>query len=392
MAKNNTGKLVASRQYGASVQLYYHSKGDDITYYACYLDPKQLDKNGKPIRKRVKIGTKTEGITQTYVNTKSIELTLQARLGEVPRNIANKFRKIQITLQELAEQYWDYRAQKTNTPVESKNIKNDQSVFRNHLSIFTNRIVEEIQDEEIEALKTNIRSKKSDSTTNNALTLLTSIMNYGIDQKLIFNKPKVNKIRGIDNQRERYFAEEEIKLIFEHLKSYPILDLFVRISLSTGGRLETIRLIKVKDINLNSNTIFLTDLKRKSSGKEHSRYVGFINTNLKNQIAEFIKGKNPDTYLFTDHTGVIVSIDYIQNNLKRLFDKLFNHNLEKNDHKYRAVVHTLRHTFASQLAIKGVPMYKIQRLMNHSDAKMTQRYAKLSPSYGLEAIEKLDFL
>jgi integrase/recombinase XerD len=44
-----------------------------------------------------------------------------------------------------------------------------------------------------------------------------------------------------------------------------------------------------------------------------------------------------------------------------------------------ATPHTLRHTFASQLASAGVSLYKIQQWLGHSDANTTQVYAHLQP-------------
>jgi len=72
------------------------------------------------------------------------------------------------------------------------------------------------------------------------------------------------------------------------------------------------------------------------------------------------------------------ALEVIQNKLKKILDYLFNKELDKNDRKNRVVIHTLRHTFASYLAINGTPIYTIQKLMNHSDIKMTMRYAKLA--------------
>ena len=68
---------------------------------------------------------------------------------------------------------------------------------------------------------------------------------------------------------------------------------------------------------------------------------------------------------------------------------LFNQEIDVNDRKNRVVFHTLRHTFASHLAINGTPIFTIQKLMNHKDIKMTLRYAKLSPDSGREAILNL---
>lgn len=43
--------------------------------------------------------------------------------------------------------------------------------------------------------------------------------------------------------------------------------------------------------------------------------------------------------------------------------------------------HDLRHTFASCLAMVGVPLFDIQKLMRHKKIEQTQRYAHLSPQY-----------
>src|SRR5262249_49071209 len=52
--------------------------------------------------------------------------------------------------------------------------------------------------------------------------------------------------------------------------------------------------------------------------------------------------------------------------------------------------HTLRHTFASHLAMKGVPMTAIQQLMGHSNITTTMRYSHLAPSTLRAAIDMLN--
>ena len=75
--------------------------------------------------------------------------------------------------------------------------------------------------------------------------------------------------------------------------------------------------------------------------------------------------------------------------MKKIIDDLFNQGMDVNDRKNRVVFHSLRHTFASHLAINGTPIFTIQKLMNHKDITMTMRYAKLAPDSGREAIENL---
>jgi integrase len=52
--------------------------------------------------------------------------------------------------------------------------------------------------------------------------------------------------------------------------------------------------------------------------------------------------------------------------------------------------HTLRHTFASHLAMRGVPLRVIQELMGHSSIEMTMRYAHLAPEVKRSAVESLE--
>ncbi|WP_338867961.1 tyrosine-type recombinase/integrase [Myxococcus stipitatus] len=52
--------------------------------------------------------------------------------------------------------------------------------------------------------------------------------------------------------------------------------------------------------------------------------------------------------------------------------------------------HDLRHTYASHLAMRGVPMKVIQELMGHADLSTTMRYAHLAPGARESAVQQLD--
>jgi len=53
-------------------------------------------------------------------------------------------------------------------------------------------------------------------------------------------------------------------------------------------------------------------------------------------------------------------------------------------------IHDLRHTFASRLVSKGVPIFDVSKLLGHKSITMTMRYAHLAPVAFESAIEKLD--
>ena len=90
------------------------------------------------------------------------------------------------------------------------------------------------------------------------------------------------------------------------------------------------------------------------------------------------------SYYLVNSSAEELSRNSINKVLQPIFDKLFNQGLKVEDSKRRVVIHTLRHTFASQLAIQGTPIYTIMKLMDHADISQTIRYAKLSPAPPVE--------
>ena len=52
--------------------------------------------------------------------------------------------------------------------------------------------------------------------------------------------------------------------------------------------------------------------------------------------------------------------------------------------------HDLRHTFASRLVQKGVPIYEVMHLKGYKSLVMVQRYAHLVPDYQSRAIAALN--
>jgi integrase len=53
-------------------------------------------------------------------------------------------------------------------------------------------------------------------------------------------------------------------------------------------------------------------------------------------------------------------------------------------------IHDTRHTFASRLVMKGVPLFEVSKLLGQASLRMTMRYAHLAPEAYDAAISKLE--
>lgn len=226
--------------------------------------------------------------------------------------------------------------------------------------------------------------KKSNQTINCIVILLNAIINYSIKEKdLKFVNPFMGmKKLTTDSNRERFLLIDELLKLKEEITDNDVLLQFVGLALNTGGRLQTILNIQKKDINLTNNTVTLKDIKNEST------YRGFFNDELKKYLKPYLRGLKINDYVVGGRTTKYPTTT-LSNKLKPILDNLFNIGLDKKDSKNRVVIHTLRHTFASHLAINGTPIFTIQKLMNHKDIEMTLRYAKLSPDSGRDSVNEL---
>jgi site-specific recombinase XerD len=53
--------------------------------------------------------------------------------------------------------------------------------------------------------------------------------------------------------------------------------------------------------------------------------------------------------------------------------------------------HCLRHTFASHFVMAGGNILTLQKILGHSDVKMTMSYAHLAPGFLVEEMDRLKY-
>lgn len=124
-------------------------------------------------------------------------------------------------------------------------------------------------------------------------------------------------------------------------------------------------------MNLDTGTLYIRDPKNKVS--RHAIATPEIREMLTRRAQT---EQSPSSLVFPSKNGKM------RLKVSKLFDKVvtvlgFNDGVE--DARQRVVFHSLRHTFASWLVQRGVPLYTVAELMGHTTLEMTKRYSHLAP-------------
>jgi integrase len=346
----------------------------DVSYSITY-----KDEAGKV--QRISMGKKSEGITETFSHNKRNEIIAKLRHGEVPEPVAKKRKKKIVTFGEVARLHYEAKALHN-----SNNDKSRRRCEMHILPLIGNKGITSITPDDIEKLQRQKAKELAPKTVNIVINEAATIFNWAIEKGMAATNPakKVKRLKA-DNERDRFLSTDDVKSLLREIEGNEQLTLFTRLALSTGGRLHALCELRKKDVNLQDGIITLKD------EKSGDTYRAFINSDeLRDLLAERMKHLRADERLLDYHTPGVKQIDrQISNNLLPILDRLFNSGIPKHDRKNRIVIHSMRHTFASHLAINGTPIFTIQKLMNHSDIAMTMRYAKLAPDSGKDAVKGL---
>ncbi len=333
----------------------------DKSYYIKYYA------NGKQYQK--KIGKHSEGIRESFCNTKRIQYINEAKYGEEEA-------KELISINDLADRYHNTK---------TTNATYDEMISRYDFKIrpfFKNKLVADIADDDIYKFQKSLRETKtgakgvgkrkmSPATVNYYITQVSSILRYGVEKGYLKSNVAVGvKPLREDNTRTRYLEKEELLELVKAVEFDEDLLMFVEVSMSTGARMSAVMNVRKKDINIQNKSVSIED--EKGGGF----YTAFLNDRVLNHLKIKLPKLKPNDRIYSANNR------RMQRQLKKVLDLLFNQGLEIDDSKNRVVIHTLRHTFASHLAINGTPIFTIQKLLNHKDIKQTMRYAKLSPDSG----------
>ena len=262
----------------------------------------------------------------------------------------------------------------------------DISRYKHYLApAMGNKRLDEISPLDLERIKSNlIKQGLAEETVKHVLVLFRRLFNKAVMWGLHKgeNPIKQVKITRPNNQRERFLSFQEAELLLNELqKVSPLVRDIALLSLHTGMRAGEVFSLRGQDLDFGNRLINIADPKNRESRKAY----------MTDAVLQMLKKRipaNPNNYVFTDkwHAG---KIQGVSKTFRKVVDKLeFNRGIE--DRRQRLCFHSLRHTFASWLALQGESIKTLQELLGHKTLAMTSRYSHLTPDHKKEAVKRLE--
>ena len=261
----------------------------------------------------------------------------------------------------------------------------DRGYYNKHIQpIFENTLLSKISPFDLERVKVNLLNKGlAPATVKHVLVLIRQLLNKAISWGMWKGENPVKKVKlpRLNNQRERFLTKEEAQLLLQELEKWGRHNHDIcMLSLHTGMRAGEIFSLMWQHIDMENKMILVADPKNGRSRK------AFMTATIQTMFSQMKRGK-PEDYVFPARHGE--KIDRISNTFMRAVENL-DLNEGITDPRQKVVFHTLRHTFASWLAIQGTPILTIKELMGHQSLAMTERYSHLSPDHKKQAVEGIE--
>ncbi len=273
----------------------------------------------------------------------------------------------------------------------------DKIRYRKHLApSFDDKRLNDISPFDLERVKNDITKEGyAPGSVKHCLVLFRQMFNKAVLWGMYKgdNPIKGVKLPTLQNQRERFLTYDEAALLLNELKvdqsrtknpgdkKDPQLHDMALLSLHCGLRAGEIFNLKGQDLNFENGLINISDPKNKESRK------AFMTDAVKEALSKRIP-KSRDKFVFKDrkHDGKINSISTAY---RKAINRLgFNKGIA--DPRHIVTFHSLRHTFASWLALQGETLLTIKDLLGHKTLAMTIRYAHLMPEHKRQAAMNLE--
>lgn len=337
-------------------------------FYAIF---QKRDENGFLKTHEVRLGKQyADGITPARANIMRSNL-IESRI-QTPKE------KKQQQQQEAKEQKGNIDnlwIEYSNQRKQNDNLRRDRNRYEKHIKPhFGDKKPNQIAPLDIERLKKRDLQGLKPATVRHVLMLLQIIVNYGVNNDLCEPLKFKLKMPVVSNTKDDSLTPEQLTRLLHAIEQDTHIHAgsIMKIALFTGMRRGEILKLKWSDIDFNNNTILLREPK---GGKDE---IIPLSVSAKEVFNSIIHLHDDCPYVFQGKNGHHISD--IGKGIRKIMTAA-------GIPKTTRPLHSLRHTFASNLVNNGVDLYTVQRLLTHKSSAMTQRYAHIADERLKQAAE-----
>ena len=280
---------------------------------------------------------------------------------------------------EFAEEFMANYAEVNNKHSE---LLSKRTIFRQHLVPFFGRMrLGEIGMREIERFKAGKLKTHAKKTVNNHLTVLRKTLTTAVDWGLLEQVPRIQWLAA-PAPSFRFLDFDEADRLIVAAESEPEWQTMIVVALRTGLRLGELMALQWNDIDLVRGRMLVQRsvtrgvIGTPKSGKSRDLPLGASVVKAL-QRHRHLRGQ----WVFCQEDGSMLSKGQTKWPLRRA---------QRKSGLLELGWHDLRHSFASHLVMRGVPLKAVQELLGHQSIDITMRYAHLAASTLRDAVDVLE--
>jgi integrase len=222
--------------------------------------------------------------------------------------------------------------------------------------------------------------RKRKDTANRFLTDLKAALNFALDEGKAANDiawRKVKPYKSVSAAKVRYLSLNEVKRLLN--ASQADLRALIQGALLTGARLSDLCEMKVGDFLPDAHAVIVKNSKAHHAGKKP--FPCYLSPEGMEFFQAHTAGRDPGRPMFEKADGEA----FVRHDIYRPINSA--NEAAKLDP--RATFNSLRHTYASQSIMNGVPLMVVAQNLGHSDTRMVEEhYGHLAKNYIRDAIAK----
>ena len=259
------------------------------------------------------------------------------------------------------------------------------NVFKRFLND-DNFLAHDIDKRLIELFILDMKKRCTDITINSYLRSLRAFLYYAMEEGYI-GRFKI-RLLITDKKIKETYSENELKILlgkpdlkkvtFSEYKIWALSNYL----LGTGNRISSALSIKIKDLEFDNLTIQINHSKNRRA--QIIPMSPFLATILKEYLIH--RKGSPNDYVFCNSYGE-------QGNIHTYQTMIYKYNRSKGIDKTSA--HLYRHTFAKRWILNGGDIFRLQKILGHSDLSVVKEYVNMFSSdlsIGFDKYNPLDTL